>query len=111
MNVPNYKFGIYTPIHTIQTYYPLTTPIKSMIHDMCITKNYIITHENSIQFNEKAILSGKIFDFNYNHTFKLGLQLKNSNTSSSITWHNYDLPLGLMHYMNAWEEVNNKGEK
>ena len=54
-----------------------------------ITSNYLLFFESSIQFDPEQFLAGKIFSYNNKHIFKIGVNLKTSNSSDDI---------GTLHY-------------
>eukprot|EP01038_Epipyxis_sp_PR26KG_P014914 gene14914-20063_t len=85
--------------------------VKPWIHDMMITKNYMLQFESSIQFDKNGIFEGVFFKFNKNHKLKIGVTPKNATISTDIIWFEFDKPYGIVHAFNAWEEINTKGEE
>ena len=87
-NQPTYKSGSIVK-NTLATYYGVYTPTKTWAHDHMITSNYLLFFESSIQFDPEQFLAGKIFSYNNKHIFKIGVNLKTSNSSDDI---------GTLHY-------------
>ena len=82
-NQPTYKSGSIVK-NTLATYYGVYTPTKTWAHDHMITTNYLLFFESSIQFDPEQFLAGKIFSYNNKHIFKIGVNLKTSNSSEDI---------------------------
>ena len=99
-----------TPLNTVSTSPTTATSSsrqKSWAHDMIMTENYIITIESSIQFNEQGIIEGRLFAFNKQHKFRLGLALKTATNHTDVKWFEFDRPFGIVHHLSAWEERRN----
>ena len=87
---------------------PMSTP--KMIHDFPHTAKHVVFPVNPIEFNPLNFLWGKfVFVFNPKSTSRYGVMHRHNEDPSKIMW--FDLPAHcVFHFVNSWEEVNQKGE-
>jgi 9-cis-epoxycarotenoid dioxygenase len=88
---------------------PLSSP--RMIHDFAITENHIIIPDLALEMRPDLTIKegGFIFKYNGNVPARYGIMKKLNQNVDQIQW--FELPSHyVFHFVNAWEETNEKGE-
>ena len=81
-----------------------------MIHDFAVTENYSIFPDLPMEFRPDLCMKGKfIFHFNEEMPARYGIMKRHCQNSEQVQW--FELPNHyVFHFVNAWEDVNEKGE-
>lgn len=87
---------------------PLTCP--RMIHDFAITENYVILPDLPMEVRPDLCIKGKfILQFDTTKPSRYGIMKRNCLNPAQVQW--FELPNHyVFHFVNAWEETNDKGE-
>jgi len=75
----------------------------TMIHEIGITKDYVVILDLAIKFSFKKLITFKYPIYTSKKTSKLGFLNKNT---SKINWCNLDKPTIIFHIANCWQENN-----
>jgi 9-cis-epoxycarotenoid dioxygenase len=88
---------------------PITNP--RMIHDFMITENYSIMPDLPMELRPDLCMKNKfIFHFDEKKPARYGIMKRHCQNPSAVQW--FELPNHyVFHFVNAWEETNEKGEQ
>lgn len=89
----------------LTTYFDLTDALSAFTHDMMITEHYSLVIESSIIFDVRRIVSGELFKLDENHRLRIGVIPKGAKDNKSMKWFTFPGAFGIIHGINAWEEV------
>lgn len=94
----------------VESYFPVHSGSGkiSFAHDFVITKNYILLLENSVVFNFKDIVKGRLLQFDQNQPFRVGVLPKNATDDRYLQWFTFDRPLAVVHTLNGWDDDGGK---
>jgi carotenoid cleavage dioxygenase-like enzyme len=99
------KYGRMNSQFTVTSYFNISLSIPTMVHDMMITKNYVLVFDSSIVFDRKGIFKGEFLTMNQSKPFRVGLLPKTATSDKEIQWFTFEnQPFGLIHALNAWED-------
>jgi carotenoid cleavage dioxygenase len=82
------------------------TPVRMagmpLLHDIALTKNYILMFDLPVQFSLRSALAGLIYSWNTEHVPRIGVL---SRADHSVRWFEVD-PFFIVHTVNAYEDGN-----
>jgi carotenoid cleavage dioxygenase-like enzyme len=97
--------------NNVESSFSISSPVRSFVHDMAITNEFVVLVESSNAFDIKKIWSGEFLGFDNHHKLRIGVVPKTAQNESEIEWFEFDKPYGIIHTANAWEVVNGNNEK
>lgn len=88
---------------------PITSP--RMIHDFMITENYSIMPDLPMELRPDLCFKNKfIFHYDSEKPARYGIMKRHCHNPAQVQW--FELPNHyVFHFVNAWEETNEKGEQ
>mmetsp|Transcript_11583 Transcript_11583/g.18553 ORF Transcript_11583/g.18553 Transcript_11583/m.18553 type:complete len:591 (-) Transcript_11583:573-2345(-) len=100
----SYKWGTLASNSTLLNYVPLQSKdgYPSISHDFAITETHAIILDTSARFSPEKLVEGRAFSMNKAYPCRFGLAPRGSNSAQDIQWFELDIPLTIMHTMNAW---------
>jgi len=106
---PYMHYGVIDAGGKLQTLIPVELPGPRLPHDMAITANYTVLHDFPLINNPQALAAGRYaLEFKTDWPSRFAVVPRHG-SADQIQWFEAS-PRYMLHVVNAWEEVNAKGE-
>lgn len=100
--------GVLSPSGDVECEIPLDLPRPVMMHDMAVTRSFMIFMDHPLCFDGERMVKGQLpFKFCPEHGSRIGLLRKDASDSKGMIW--FKMPAFMVfHVANAWEEEDGK---
>jgi len=106
---PYMHYGVIDAQGQLRTLIPVELPGPRLPHDMAITEHYSILHDFPLVNNAEALAAGR-YSLEFHPEWRTRFAVVPRHGSAyQIRWFEAD-PRYMLHVVNAWEEVNARGE-
>mmetsp|Transcript_12485 Transcript_12485/g.20991 ORF Transcript_12485/g.20991 Transcript_12485/m.20991 type:complete len:141 (+) Transcript_12485:889-1311(+) len=112
MGVPLAKLTVFDKNRNFVSSVKIKVSSPRMLHDFMITEHYTIIPDLPVTFDPKRAIKNNefIYKFEPTHPCRYGFLKRGCTDPEQVKW--FSLPSHyVFHYVNAWEETNEKGEE